>query len=76
MADTVWTAQVGRMDEDGYITVIILADGAEVERHTLFGGQDVQAWAAEEVYLRNRMETDEVCEHGLSAALCSGPMHY
>lgn len=73
---TEWSAQVGPQDEDGYAVVVMLADGVEVEQHTIYALADPQGWASEEVYLRNRMETEGDCEHGLSAGLCRGPNHY
>ena len=71
------TAEMGPADEDGVQTVAILIDGEEVERFLLHV-RDARQWVAQEVAIRQAMADHPAatCEHGMSAALCSGPMHY
>ena len=69
----VYTAQVGPVDDDGNQGIDIVCKGVAVARYTMRYDL-VGRWIANELAFLNGLEGD--CEHGLSAALCAGPMHY
>lgn len=70
-----YTATTGRIDDDGYRVVQIEGPDGYRDRATL--RYDVASqWIEQELAILNHPLRDELCEHGLSAALCSGPMHY
>jgi Mn-dependent DtxR family transcriptional regulator len=72
-----FTGELGPIDEDGYQGVRVLEDGVVVETHYLRYDMASQ-WLAQELAIRQSMaDADgQLCEHGMSLALCGGPMHW
>lgn len=71
-----FTAKMGDTDEDGMRNIVILCDGVEIDRQYM--RYDIASqWTSQELgILRSFDENPGECDHGLSAALCTGPMHY
>lgn len=71
-----YTARIEVPDEDGMCNVTIFyPDGTEEGGITLRSDMAHQ-WVEQELAILNDPRRGEECEHGLSAALCSGPRHY
>lgn len=73
-----FSANIGKVDEDGGQYVTILKDGEFFSGHYIWDYRQVSQWTAQELGILRSMEAagDELCEHGLSAGLCAGPQHY
>ena len=76
-----YTAIIAPPDEEGFsIVAIVEANYGETDGYTQvfdrfsIRSDQVDQWVAQELAILNGPSGD--CEHGLSAALCSGPQHY
>jgi hypothetical protein len=70
-------AVVGPPDEEGYCWVEIAEEGSvEAFSTHVIRFDQVRQWVEQELAILNDPRWGEECEHGLSAALCQGPMHY
>jgi len=73
-----YAAKVSEIDEDGGQTVFITMDGEPFSLQYLYDYRQTSQWVAQELGILRAMDAagDTLCEHGLSAGLCSGPQHY
>ena len=72
---TDYSADFGPVDEDGYRLVLISGPDGYEDRQWLRHDMANQ-WTAQELAILNHPQRDELCEHGMSAALCQGRGHF